>query len=183
MHRICIFGRLLAVPQAASKRHFSSTGMRLTRFSDIGLRVLMYLAQADTQRAPATVAEIARQFDIPINHLVKVVAELSRSGWILATRGRKGGLSLNVDPKKLKIGAVLRELEGDAELVDCEAQNCRLSQDCRLRGALAAGQRAFYQAMDGFTLADIVKGSTGEQIILMHREFSHLSELSRVPAA
>lgn len=165
------------------KQSIPSHGMRLTRFSDIGLRVLMYLAQADTQRAPATVAEIASQFDIPINHLVKVVAQLSRSGWILATRGRKGGLSLNVDARKLKIGVVLRELEGDIELVDCETQGCRLSHDCRLRGALAAGQRAFYDAMDGFTLADIVKGRTGEQIIVMHREFTHLSELKRRPAA
>lgn len=157
--------------------------MRLTRFSDIGLRVLMYLAQADTQRAPATVAEIANQFDIPINHLVKVVAQLSRKGWILATRGRRGGLNLAVDARKLKIGAVLRELEGDTELVDCEAQNCRLSHDCRLRGALAAGQRAFYDAMDKFSLADIVQGSTGEQIIVMHREFVSSSSLKRASAA
>lgn len=143
----------------------------------------MYLAQADAQRAPATVAEIANQFDIPVNHLVKVVAQLSRKGWILATRGRKGGLNLAVDARQLKIGVVLRELEGDTGLVDCEAQNCRLSFDCRLRGALAAGQRAFYDAMDKFSLADIVQGSTGEHIIVMHREFIASSELKRLSAA
>jgi Rrf2 family nitric oxide-sensitive transcriptional repressor len=156
--------------------------MRLTRFSDIGLRVLMYLARASEQRNPATVAEIASQFDIPVNHLVKVVAQLSRTGWVLATRGRKGGLALGVDARTLKIGVVLRELEGEAELVDCEAQNCRLSHDCRLRGALAAGQRAFYEAMDQVCLADIVGGGTGEKIIVMHREFTTMAELRRVPA-
>src|SRR3712207_276510 len=104
--------------------------MRLTRFSDIGLRVLMYLARAGEHRAPATVAEIAAQFDIPVNHLVKVVGQLARAGWIHAMRGRNGGLALRADPGTLRIGTVLRELEGDAELVDCETQNCRLSQDC-----------------------------------------------------
>jgi Rrf2 family transcriptional regulator, nitric oxide-sensitive transcriptional repressor len=156
--------------------------MRLTRFSDIGLRVLMYLAQAGKQRAPATVAEISSQFDIPINHLVKVVGQLARAGWIHAMRGRNGGLLLRADAGTLRIGAVLRELEGDPELVDCDAQGCRLSQDCRLRGALAAGLRAFYDAMDGYTLADIVQGSVGETIVVMHRNFVSMSEHKRNPA-
>ncbi|RJF96183.1 RrF2 family transcriptional regulator [Noviherbaspirillum saxi] len=145
--------------------------MRITRFSDIGLRVLIYLAGADQQRSPATVGEIAKQFDVPVNHLVKVVGQLARVGWIQALRGRHGGLRLNADAAALRIGAVLRELEGDAELVDCEGQQCCLSQNCILRGALAAGLRAFYDAMDRYTLADLIGGSVGEQIIVMHRNF------------
>jgi DNA-binding IscR family transcriptional regulator len=54
--------------------------MRLTRFSDIGLRVLIYLARADRPHASVTVAEIGTQFDIPVNHLVKVVGQLARAG-------------------------------------------------------------------------------------------------------
>lgn len=145
--------------------------MRITRFSDIGLRVLIYLSGADKQRAPATVAEIAKQFDIPANHLVKVVGQMARVGWIESLRGRHGGLLLRADASKLRIGAVLRELEGDAELVDCAGQQCRLSHDCILRGALAAGLRAFYDEMDRYTLADLTRGSVGEQVIVMHREF------------
>ncbi|MDB5934974.1 MAG: BadM/Rrf2 family transcriptional regulator [Massilia sp.] len=145
--------------------------MRITRFSDIGLRVLIYLAGADKDRAPATVAEIAKQFDIPANHLVKVAGQLARAGWIQALRGRKGGLKLQADPKLLRLGTVLRELEGEAELVDCEAQQCRLSKDCLLRAAMAAGLRAFYDAMDRYTLADVSGGAIGEQIITMHRDF------------
>jgi Rrf2 family nitric oxide-sensitive transcriptional repressor len=145
--------------------------MRITRFSDIGLRVLIYLAGADKHRAPATVAEISKQFDIPANHLVKVVGQLARMGWIQALRGRKGGLLLHADPKSLHLGTILRELEGDAELVDCEGQQCRLSKDCLLRGALAAGLRGFYDAMDRYTLADVSGGVVGEQIITMHRDF------------
>ncbi len=145
--------------------------MRLTRFSDIGLRVLIYLAKAGERASPATVAEIGAQFDIPVNHLVKVVGQLARAGWVSATRGRNGGLRLAADPATLTIGVVLRELEGDSELVDCEGSGCRLSMDCHLRGALKAGMRAFYQAMDGYTLAQITQGSTGEQIVRMHRNF------------
>jgi Rrf2 family nitric oxide-sensitive transcriptional repressor len=156
--------------------------MRLTQFSDIGLRVLIYLAGADKQRALVTVGEIARQFDIPANHLVKVVGHLARMGWIQASRGRHGGLRLLADPATLHLGTVLRELEGDAELVDCEGQNCRLSKNCELRGALAAGLRAFYDAMDRYVLADVTAGAVGEQIIVMHRNFLGSPVQSTPPA-
>lgn len=149
--------------------------MHLTRFSDIGLRVLIYLSRAKAERAPATVAEIALQFELSTHHLVKVVGHLGRAGWLQATRGRRGGLRLSVDPALLQIGTVLRELEGDAELVDCEAQACRLKQDCVLRGALQVGLDAFYTAMNAYTLADISGGATGEQIVRMHRNILHTS--------
>lgn len=145
--------------------------MRLTRYSDIGLRVLIYLAQTGERRSPVTVAEIGAQFDLPVNHLVKVVGQLARAGWVAATRGRNGGLRLAADAATLKIGVVLRELEGDVELVDCEGTGCRLSNDCMLRSALKAGMRAFYDAMDQYTLAGITQGATGEQIVRMHRMF------------
>jgi len=150
--------------------------MRLTRFSDIGLRVLVYLERAEQQAAgrthPVTAAEIGTQFDIPLNHLVKVVSELAKLGWVKSTRGRNGGLRLAADPATLTIGQVLRKLEGDQDdLADCEGTNCALKMDCQLRGMLRAGMRAFYEAMDRYTLAQVTSGATGEQVIRMHRMF------------
>jgi len=145
--------------------------MRLTRFSDIGLRVLIYLEQAGERAHPVTVAEIGAQFDIPLNHLVKVVGKLAKQGWITATRGRNGGLRLAADPTVLTIGQVLRKLEGEEEVVDCEGTNCALKLDCTLRGMLRAGMRAFYEAMDCYTLSQVTTGATGEKVIQMHRMF------------
>lgn len=146
--------------------------MRLTRFSDIGLRVLIYLERAGERVHPVTVAEIGAQFDLPLNHLVKVVGQLAKLGWVKSMRGRNGGLRLAADPATLTIGQVLRKLEGDEdELIDCEGSNCALKMDCQLRGMLRAGMRAFYEAMDRYTLADATAGATGEQVIRMHRMF------------
>ncbi|MFC5513022.1 RrF2 family transcriptional regulator [Massilia jejuensis] len=145
--------------------------MRLTRFSDIGLRVLIYLERAGERLHPVTVAEIAAQFTIPQNHLVKVVGHLARAGWVHALRGRNGGLRLAADPQQLTVGQVLRELEGDNELVDCAALRCALNLDCQMRGALNAGMRAFYQELDRYTLASITAGSTGKRIVEMHKMF------------
>lgn len=145
--------------------------MRLTRYSDIGLRVLIYLARSGTRESQVTVAEIAGQFDIPINHLIKVAGHLARTGWVDATRGRNGGLRLAVDATTLQVGVILLELEGDDELIDCDGLACHLRKDCILRGALKIGLKAFYDAMNTYTLADLCKGKTGEQIVRMHRKF------------
>jgi len=146
--------------------------MRLTRFSDIGLRVLIYLERAGERVHPVTVAEIGAQFDIPLNHLVKVVGQLAKLGWVKSMRGRNGGLRLAADPTTLTIGQVLRKLEGDGDdLADCEGTNCALKMDCALRGMLRAGMRAFYEAMDRYTLSQVTSGATGEQVVQMHRMF------------
>jgi Rrf2 family nitric oxide-sensitive transcriptional repressor len=144
--------------------------MRLTRFSDIGLRVLMYLAR-EPRTTSVTVAEVAAQFDIPHNHLVKVVGAMAKRGWIDAMRGRHGGIRLAMNAADIRIGVVLRALEGDNEAVDCEGIGCRLAGECALRDALRRGVEAFYNAMDEYTLAQMVGGNTGEHIIKMHRSF------------
>jgi Rrf2 family nitric oxide-sensitive transcriptional repressor len=167
MHSKCI---ILAEYDGRTRLQLSFL-MRIISFSDIGLRVLIYLAGADRHRALLTVAEIARQFDIPANHMAKVVGQLARAGWIQAPRGRNGGLLLLADPATLRLGTVLRELEGEAELVDCEGQQCALRRDCLLRAAMAAGLRAFFDAMDRYVLADVSSGLIGEQIVMMHRNF------------
>lgn len=145
--------------------------MRLTRFSDIGLQVLMYLGREAREEVSVTVAEIAFQFDVPHNHVVKVVGRLAKLGLLTATRGRHGGIRLAKPSSEIRLGEVLRELEGSAELADCEAQQCRLKGGCILRGALAAGLNSFYDTMDRYSLADITGGGTGEQIVRMHRDY------------
>jgi Rrf2 family nitric oxide-sensitive transcriptional repressor len=145
--------------------------MHLTRYSDIGLRLLMYLARERREVPAVTIAEVSNQFNVPHNHLVKVTGQLARQGWIDATRGRTGGVRLAVDPSLLKIGQVIRVLEGRKELIDCEQLECRLSGSCGLRYALNKSFEAFYAALDEFTLAEIIEGNTGEQITSMHKEF------------
>jgi Rrf2 family nitric oxide-sensitive transcriptional repressor len=145
--------------------------MRLTRFSDIGLRVLIYLHEGHTRPNPVTVAEIATQFDLPLNHVVKVAGQLARLGWVQAVRGRNGGLRLALEPAAIGVGTVLRQLEGDTELIDCDGSGCQLAGACSLRSALAEGMRAFYAALDRYTLADLAGGSTGAQVLAMHRMF------------
>ncbi len=141
--------------------------MQLTRFTDIGLRVLMYAAfhQRDSL---ITIHELSTQYDLSHNHVIKVVNRLVKLGWLSSTRGRHGGLRLSISPKDLTIGQVVRELEGSESLLDCDKANCNLTGHCILQGVLRQGMEELYQWLNQFTLADMAKNPTASMLIDMH---------------
>ncbi|MFL9608798.1 RrF2 family transcriptional regulator [Methylobacillus sp. Pita2] len=146
--------------------------MQLTKFTDLGLRVLMYVSQHERNK-PITISEIATQFNIPRNHLIKVVTFLNKTGWIQTTRGPNGGLRLGTDPASLRLGHVIRVLEGSVSLVNCQEPPCPLGGQCGLKHALDQGLNAFYEYMDTYTLQDVIHNSTAHVIIKLQQ--SHLA--------
>ncbi|RKY21101.1 MAG: Rrf2 family transcriptional regulator [Planctomycetota bacterium] len=130
--------------------------MNLKLHTDFGLRVLMYLAHAGRK---ATVAEIANSFAISRHHLLKVAADLSRHGWVRTIRGRSGGVVLNVDPSSIDVGEAVALLEGRTNMLECVGtpEVCRLEPGCRLRSRLIQAEQAFFHALSGVTVADLVR--------------------------
>jgi len=129
--------------------------MRLTTFTDFGLRALMRLA-GDTERL-FTTDEIANEFAISRNHLVKVIQDLAAAGYIKTHRGRGGGFRLAIPAEKIRIGEVVRRLESRQALVECFREDggaCALTPRCLLKGRLAKAREAFYRELDATTLAE-----------------------------
>lgn len=130
--------------------------MRLTNFSDYALRVLMYAASQGDRLI--TVEETADIYGISRAHLMKVVNQLTRTGYLKAVRGRSGGLMLAKSPSRIKLGEVLRATEPDFALVECFTPDnqCVITSRCRLRGALKEALGAFTGTLDRYTLADLI---------------------------
>ncbi len=129
--------------------------MRLTSFTDFGLRALMRIA-SDPERAWNT-AEIADEFDISRHHLTKSMAALARAGFLKTRRGGGGGAMLARPAESIRIGDVVRVLEKDQNLVECfqaEGNACRITPVCKLKAFLGAAETAFLTALDSYTLAD-----------------------------
>lgn len=130
--------------------------MRLTTFTDYGLRVLMFLALHPGRIA--TVAEIATAYGISGAHLNKVVQSLALAGEIKTLRGRSGGIRLARVPEAINLAAVVRRTEPDMDLAPCFAVSgaCVLGKCCLLQGALRRAGQAFLAELGRSTLADLV---------------------------
>jgi Rrf2 family nitric oxide-sensitive transcriptional repressor len=130
--------------------------MRLTTFTDYSLRTLIYVAGAPSGRC--TIAEVARAFDIAETHIVKVAHRLGKLGVLSNSRGRGGGLSLARSPAAIKVGQVARATEGADVLAECFKPDgqCPIDGRCRLERAFGEAAQAFYDALDRYTLADLV---------------------------
>jgi Rrf2 family transcriptional regulator, nitric oxide-sensitive transcriptional repressor len=61
--------------------------MRLTSFSDLALRLLMYAAMREDRLI--TIEEASEVYNISRAHLMKIANTLTRAGYLKAVRGRR----------------------------------------------------------------------------------------------
>jgi len=133
--------------------------MRLTIFTDYTLRVLIYLGAHQQEGRLATIGDIAAAYGISDNHLMKIVYHLAKQGYVETTRGKRGGMRLARAPGQINIGEVVRGAEEDLAVVECFRRGnpeCPIAPACALRGILGRALRAFFEVLDGKTLADLL---------------------------
>ena len=131
--------------------------MHLTLHTDFALRVLIHVGLNDGRLT--NISDIAKSFRISENHLMKVVHDLSRKGYLDTVRGRNGGIRLMREPRNITVGQVVRDTEDDLQILGCfgEIGYCRIERVCVLRGAMIRAADAFLKVLDGYTLADLIK--------------------------
>lgn len=131
--------------------------MRITKRTNIAVRLLMYCAANDDRLV--TKAEIAERCNISENHLAQVINQLSQRGFLNTHRGRRGGIALARKASDIRVGDVFRQVEGPVPIVECfgdDQDNCPQLKICRLRTALSDAAQAFFQALDEVTLDALV---------------------------
>ncbi|WP_367140597.1 MULTISPECIES: RrF2 family transcriptional regulator [Streptomyces] len=138
--------------------------MRLTKSTDIALRIAMRLAVTGDDNP--TTREVAEAVGVPYTHAAKVVSRLQHMGVVEARRGRGGGLTLTTAGRTGSVGRLVRELEGAGDVVGCEDDPpCPLRAACRLRGALRNAQEAFFAALDPITVEELTGPPTGPVLL------------------
>lgn len=128
----------------------------------------MYLAMRRGE--PATIQEVSDRFAVSKNHMVKISHQLTKAGLIESTRGRNGGVCLARPPESISVEEVVRAAENNFDLVECfnAADNhCVISGVCKLNGILGAARTAFFEVLQRFSLADLVRnGKALERCLL-----------------
>lgn len=133
--------------------------MQLTMYTDYSLRTLIFLSLAGEK--PATISEISDFYNISRNHLVKVVHNLSKSGFIISTRGKGGGIRLSKPAKDIVIADVVKQTEPNFHLVECfnesNEQTCTVLPICALKSVLVEAMNQFNRVLENHTLEDVIK--------------------------
>ena len=138
--------------------------MQLTSHTDYALRVLMVLGAA----APFKVrtAQIGEMFDISEHHLVKIIQNLARHGYVETVRGKAGGVRLARCASDINVGQVVREMEAELGVVPClqrEGAECFITPVCGLKVALAQATSAFLSSFDTNHAQTAAAGHTGRR--------------------
>lgn len=130
--------------------------MKLTNFTDYSIRVLIYLASIENKIA--TAKEISQYFNISINHIIKVVHNLSMNDYIITKKGNNGGITLKIKASEIRIGDVVRKIEPNFYIVECfnsSKNKCIITHSCKIKNIFKNAEMAFLSELDKYTLADI----------------------------
>ena len=129
--------------------------MQLNKFTDYALRILMYVAQP--RELPYTIAELSQRLDVSENHAMKIVHFMAKQDWLITTRGKGGGIRLNPELLKQKLGGIVRILQKDQHVVECNSPPCVLRAHCGLKGILDQALEQFYCHLDQYQFQDVIQ--------------------------
>lgn len=155
--------------------------MRITKRTNIAMRVLMFCAVHEDERV--TKAMVAKRCKTSESHLAQVIHRLAQLGYLDTQRGRNGGITLARPMTKIVIGDVFRDFETDGPGRACLADadgSCPLISVCRLRHILNEALEAFYACLDGATLDNLICGNNPLFELLMVPSCNEINTLRKV---
>ena len=80
---------------------------------------------------PVMVREISESQEISERYLEHILNTLRTSGFVMSTRGAKGGYELARNPSEITLGDIIRSLEGPLDVVSCTGDyNCERVTEC-----------------------------------------------------
>lgn len=126
------------------------------------LKALLALARAPTGR-PLAIREVAARETIPQSFLEQILIELRRAGFVESRRGKDGGYLLARPAGDIRLGQVLRLVDGPLAPLPCLSRtayrrcpDCSDEAACTVRRIFAEAYDATVTVMDRTTLADAI---------------------------
>lgn len=136
--------------------------MRISKKSQYGLRAMVYLAGIFGKDEPCPLKEISQKEDISFDYLEKIISRLEKKGLVGAKRGVRGGYFLKRHPSKIKVGEIIKTLEGTMAPVKCVALEkeerycCPRKKSCKTFNVWQKIQDTLNSTLNSITLADLI---------------------------
>lgn len=133
--------------------HFSTRG-------EYGVRMMVELARHHGD-GPISLSEMATHEALPRPYLEQLVSSLRAAGLVMSTRGARGGYALSRPPTEIRMGEVIRALEGPIAPMICASEEpshaglCERTGFCNVNVLWVKVRDAIVEALDSMTLADL----------------------------
>lgn len=133
----------------------------LTAKGKYGLKAMIHLAKATPGRLTLS-EEIAKSNGISKKFLDAILGDLRTAGFIHARKGRNGGYALSRPAGEIRVGHVLRILDGPLAPIACASRmayrrcaDCIDEEKCGVRLMMLEVRDAISAVLDGTTLAEL----------------------------
>lgn len=132
--------------------------MKISFKGDYALKIILDLA-LHYDRDIIPIKDISRRQDIPERFLEQIVTVLKGGGYIKTVRGPRGGISLAKRPCEIRLGEILRLMDGPTAPIACVSKTgyapCAFEPQCALRGVFAEVREKTNEIVDTITFADL----------------------------
>jgi len=138
--------------------------MNLSKRGEYALRALIDIGIAHEQgRQLLPISELAERERIPVKLLEQILLQLKEAGYLESKRGKNGGYLLRKPPRSIRIGDVVRLIDGPLAPIACVSKtayapcSCPDEDHCGLRMLMLDVRNAIAQLLDRHTLAEVVE--------------------------
>lgn len=135
----------------------------LSQKTKYALKALLYLAEQEVEHISKTV-EIAEAASIPKKFLEQILLDLKRGHFVGSKQGKLGGYYLLKSKNEITLADIHRLFDGAIALLPCASLNfyercsdCVDESECLLRHGLITIREETLKAMQGITIASLVK--------------------------
>jgi len=132
--------------------------MKVSSRGEYALRALIFLGLREG--SVVSIQEIAEKTLVPAQYLEQILLQLKKLGYVASKRGIHGGYSLSQSPATIRIGEVIRNLEGPLAPMGCASitayDPCSLEAGCLLKPLWVLVRDTVAALLDRTTLADLL---------------------------
>jgi Rrf2 family protein len=146
----------------------------LTAKGKYGLKAMVHLASLP-KGGTAQCVDIAEANNIPKKFLDAILGDLRNAGIVRSKKGPGGGYMLARAPSQIKVGVVIRTLDGPLAPIACASrtayqpcQDCDDVKTCAVRLTMAKVRDATADILDRLTFADMVALDGGRKASLLY---------------
>jgi Rrf2 family protein len=133
----------------------------LTSKGKYGLKAMVHLAGLEPGEL-AQVSDIAEANSIPKKFLDHILTDLRLAGLVYSKKGRGGGYALTRPAHEIRVGAIVRVLDGALAPVPCASvtafrrcTDCADLRACAVRLIMVEARNAIADVLDNRTLAEL----------------------------